>query len=395
MNLRGVALLALWLPVTIAGFGQEKNKTVPEGEARQRAELGVKALQQWYDPQMGLYKTTGWWNSANAITAITDFMLASGSKQYVSVLANTYKQAQNTVPVEKRSDPKKEVTGFPGFLNRYYDDEGWWALAWIDAYDLTHETRYLTMAQSIFDDMAGGWDDTCKGGIWWNKDRKYKNAIANELFFSVAAHLATRTPTDVGQKDADWASKEWQWFRSSGMINGDHLVNDGLAIDAKTGACRNNQKMVWTYNQGVLVGALTEWARTGGGADVLTQARQIADAAVAHFSDKQGVIHEPCEPKCSADGVQFKGILMRNLRALNAEASEPQFQAAFAANADAIWTKNRTSKNTFGVVWSGPPGEPDAGTQSSAIEALVAAIPAKSKSAGPLQSKENHPLTVK
>ena len=346
-------------------------------EARNRAELSVKALQSWYVPTMGLYRSTGWWNAANAITMLSDFMRATDSKNYVGVLSNTFKQAQITIPKEQRTDPKKELTGFPGFLNKYYDDEGWWALAWINAYDLTHDARYLTMAQSIFEDMSGGWDQTCGGGIWWSKDRNYKNAIANELFFSVAAHLTTRISTAEGQKYADWATKEWQWFRKTGMINSDHLVNDGLAIDAATGTCRNNQRTVWTYNQGVLIGALTEWSRTGGDADVLTQARQIADAAVAHFSDKSGVIHEPCEPKCSADGTQFKGILMRNLRALNTEAPEPQFQAAFAANADAIWAKDRTPDNTFGVTWSGPAVSPDAATQSSALDALVAVLPAK------------------
>jgi predicted alpha-1,6-mannanase (GH76 family) len=355
------------------------NSQQPAGpqEAHTRAELGVKALQSWYVPKMGLYRSTGWWNAANAITALTDYMRATDSKQYVSVLANTFKQAQITIPSEQRIDPKKELTGFPGFLNKYYDDEGWWALAWIDAYDLTHDVRYLTTAQAIFDDMSGAWDQTCGGGIWWSKDRNYKNAIANELFFSVAAHLATRISTAEGQKYADWASKEWQWFQKTGMINSDHLVNDGLTIDATTGACRNNQRTVWTYNQGVLIGALTEWSKTGGDADVLTRARQVADAAVAHFSDKSGVIHEPCEPKCSADGTQFKGIFLRNLRALNTEAPEPQFQAAFAADADAIWTKDRTPDNTFGVTWSGPPVSPDASTQSSALDALVAVLPAK------------------
>jgi predicted alpha-1,6-mannanase (GH76 family) len=221
--------------------------------------------------------------------------------------------------------------------------------------------------------MAGGWDQTCGGGIWWSKDRNYKNAIANELFFSVAAHLATRISTAEGQTYGDWASKEWQWFRSTGMINGDHLVNDGLVIDKASGACRNNQKTVWTYNQGVLIGALAEWSKTGGSADVLLQARQIAEAAVTHFSDKTGILHEPCEPKCSADGIQFKGIFLRNLRDLSALDPDPQSIRAFAINADAIWTKNRTANNTFGVVWSGPPGEPDAGTQSSALDALIAA----------------------
>ena len=101
-------------------------------------------------------------------------------------------KAQITVPKDQQKVDGKEMTGFPGFLNKYYDDEGWWALAWIDAYDLTHEKRYLAMSQSIFDDMAGGWDEACCGGIWWSKDRKYKNEIANELFLSVAAHLANR-----------------------------------------------------------------------------------------------------------------------------------------------------------------------------------------------------------
>lgn len=373
MILRRFLSPLLCLASAMACFAQQPISSTSSQEARQRAELGVKAMQQWYESSDGLYQTTGWWNSANAITALTDFMRVSGSKQYVGVLASTYKQAQITIPAEKRTDPKKERTGFPGFLNQYYDDEGWWALAWIDAYDLTHNARYLTMAQSIFDDMAGGWDQTCGGGIWWSKDRNYKNAIANELFLSVAAHLATRISTAEGQKYADWASREWQWFRGTGMINGDHLVNDGLVIDKASGACRNNQKTVWTYNQGVLIGALAEWSKTGGSADVLLQARQIAEAAVTHFSDKTGILHEPCEPKCSADGIQFKGIFLRNLRDLSAIDSDPQFLHAFAVNADAIWTKSRTANNTFGVVWSGPPGEPNAGTQSSALDAFIAA----------------------
>jgi hypothetical protein len=36
------------------------------------------------------------------------------------------------------------------FLNEYYDDEGWWAVGWAGAYELTHEARYLAMAESIF-----------------------------------------------------------------------------------------------------------------------------------------------------------------------------------------------------------------------------------------------------
>jgi predicted alpha-1,6-mannanase (GH76 family) len=369
MILRRVIAVFLCSITTVVCGAQTSPK-----EARKRAELGVKALQRWYVPRTGLYRTTGWWNSANAITAITDFMRVSGERKYVGVLKNTFVQAQVVVPKDQQTVDGKEMTGFPGFLNKYYDDEGWWALAWIDAYDLTHDARYLTMAQSIFEDMAGGWDATCGGGIWWSKDRKYKNAIANELFLSVAAHLATRVKD---AKYGDWATKEFAWFKGSGMINGDHLVNDGLVIDKETGACRNNGKTVWTYNQGVVLGGLAEWSKGAGGADAIAEAKTIADAALVHFADKDGVLHEPCEPKCGADGIQFKGIFVRNLRELNGVAPEERYGKAFRVNADAIWAKDGTAEDTFGVVWSGLPGEPDAGTQSSALDALVAALALK------------------
>src|SRR5207248_9208110 len=116
----------------------------------------------------------------------------------------------------------------------YYDDEGWWALTWIKAYDLTGETRYLDMAKSLFDDMKGGWDEAGGGGVWWNKDRKYKNAIANELFLTVAARLHQRTPGDGGKESyIEWAQREADWFEASGMINAQNLVNDGLNAEGK------------------------------------------------------------------------------------------------------------------------------------------------------------------
>lgn len=367
MILRRLIALLLCVGCVSTCAGQTSPK-----EARKRAEAGVKALQQWYVPRTGLYRTTGWWNAANAITTITDYMRVTGKKKYSGVLKNTLIQAQVPVPKDQQKllqSEGKEMTGFPGFLNKYYDDEGWWALAWIDAYDLTHDARYLAMAQSIFADMAGGWDETCGGGIWWSKDRKYKNAIANELFLSVATHLVNRVK-DV--KYGEWAGKEWRWFKASGMINEENVINDGLRIDT-TGACVNNGKTVWTYNQGVVLGGLAEWSKAGHG-DAIADAKRIADAALTKLADTDGVLHDKCEPKCGADGIQFKGIFVRNLRALNDVAPEDRYARAFAVNAEAIWMKNRTEQNTFGTVWSGPLTAPDAGTQSSALDALVAVI---------------------
>lgn len=316
------------------------------------ARLGAIRLQQWYNPQTGLWDSTGWWNSANALTALIDYSRVSGSPRYTDVIATTY--AAN-LPM--------------GFLNEYYDDEGWWALAWIDAYDLTHKAAYLETAQSIFEDMTGGWDETCGGGLWWRKKRDGKNAIENELFLSVAAHLANRVE-DRSQRDEyrNWADREWQWFRRSGMIEGDHLIADGL--DAH---CQDNHGHKWSYNQGVIVGGLAELARHEHRGE-LREARRIADAAVTRLSDENEILHDGCEPKCGRDGTQFKGIFVRNLALLWQRKPDASYRRFILRNANSIIGNDQEPDHSFGVLWSGPPEGVNASTQSSALDALVAAM---------------------
>jgi predicted alpha-1,6-mannanase (GH76 family) len=323
----------------------------PSSGYLQHAALGIKTLQSWYDPATGLWKTTGWWNSANAVSVLADYSQLSGSSEYLVAMSNTF-----------------NVNAGSGFLNEYYDDEGWWALAWIAAYDGTGDAQYLGMSQRIFSDMFTGWDSTCGGGIWWNKDRKYKNAIANELFLSVAANLAARTTGAQQASNLDWAKREWTWFSGSGMINSESLINDGL-----NSSCQNNGQTTWSYNQGVILGGLAALSRDTGDQSLSQQAKMIALSAITHLSDANGILHDVCEPKCGADGVQFKGIFVRNLGALDSAFPLAQFKAFLETNAKTIWTNDRGPNDQFGLVWSGPFLPANAATQTSAIDCLLAA----------------------
>ncbi len=335
----------------------------PVGAARaptpcflQRASDAISRLQNnWYNPQTGLWNTTGWWNAANAVTVLVEYSKLSASDQYLSAVSSTFSRNVRR-----------------GFLNNYYDDEGWWALAWIAAYDQTHKVTYLNAASSIFANMTTGWDDTCGGGVWWSKDRAYKNAIANELFLSVAARLANRV-TDTSQRAAalSWAQREWQWFSQSGMINSENLINDGLSSN-----CRNNHKTEWSYNQGVILGGLSALFADTHDAALLKTAQAIAMAAISHLTDSHGTLHDVCEPNCGADGVQFKGIFVRNLARLDRAVPQRRYATFLRANAESIWKNDQGPGYQFGQVWSGPFENQDSGnaaSQTSAIDAFLAA----------------------
>ncbi len=359
--LRNAGLTLFFLGAVSAGCGGGGHQMVPQAPPSylQQAADGINTLQSWYTQSSGLYQTTGWWNSANAITMLVNYSRVSANSTYLPVFSNTFQQAQST---------------HQGFINNYYDDEGWWALAWIDAYDLTKNPQYLSMASSIFADMTGGWDTTtCGGGIWWSKGKNYKNAIANELFLSVAAHLSNRgaDSTSKGQY-LSWAQKEWQWFHSSGMINSQNLINDGL--DAKNpSACVNNGETTWSYNQGVVLGGLVELYQADNDPILPVMAQAIAGATLSNLTDSKGILHDTCEPTCGADGVQFKGIFVRNLMALNDAFSNSRYKTFVDVNADSIWSNSQGPNYEFGQVWSGPFTSGNAGTQSSALDVLVAA----------------------
>ncbi len=348
----------------------QQRKSIPNALAisyLQNSADAIQTLQAWYTPSTGLYKTTGWWNSANAITVLADYARVSKSTQYNPVLANTFTAAQQTSPA---------------FLNKFYDDEGWWALAWIDAYDLTRQAQYLTMAESIFADMAGGWDNTCGGGIWWSKDRRYKNAIANELFLSVAAHLVNRTSGVARSQYLDWSNREWKWFRASGLINSKGLINDGLSkpMGQKDElGCVNNGRTTWSYNQGVILGGLAELSVGDRDPSVPKAAQDIATAATTALVDSNGILHDPCEPNCGADGTQFKGIFVRNLVLLNKSYPQAKYKAFVDRNADAIWKDAQGPSFQLGQVWSGPFGAANASSQSSALDAMIGAATLQSR----------------
>lgn len=318
---------------------------------------GMAALQLFYNTSTGLWKTTNWWNSANALQTTIEYSRLTGESTYRKTLSNTF---------EKQKHKK--------FLDPWYrDDDGWWALAWIKAYDLTGETRYLNMAKTIFKDMQKGWDSQCGGGLWWlKKQQNYKNAITTSLFLSVAAKLHLRTPNDKGTGSyLNSAKRSWAWIKKSGMINSKQLVNDGL-----NSRCRNNGEPTWTYNQGVLIGGLVDLHKSTNDPSLLKQAHAIADASIKSLAPN-GILREVCEPDCGEDGEQFKGVFMRNLASLHQVSPKESYRKFIVNNATSILKNARRSH--FGLSWSKPSDRANAARQSSALDALNAAIAVTSK----------------
>ena len=163
------------------------------------------------------------WQAAVALSTVETYQQTTGDTRYQFALAAA-----------------RLREGFDNFEDNFDDDTAWWGLAWAQAYDITHASAYLSIAETDANYIHQDWDNTCGGGIWWQRPpHYYKNAIANELFLELTAWLHNSIRGDT--KYLGWAKAEWKWFSASGMISKtSSLVSDGPNARADKGSCVNH-----------------------------------------------------------------------------------------------------------------------------------------------------------
>ena len=369
-----LAALAIAFPATSAEQNTPTNPHNDGPTAVARARVAADVLMSSYDPGKAWFPSS-WWNSAVALQTIGDYMQRTGDRRYLPQLDNTFEKDKGVFPAGVLSgDP---LLG--NFTSRAIDDSEWWALTWVQAYDLTGDPKYLDMAVTIANYVYGYWDtSTCGGGVWWNAERTYKNAITNGLWIRLTAELHNRMPGDTL-----WLSRSstaWAWFQNSGMINASGLVNDGL-----TDACTNNGQTVWSYNQGMLMGAGLELWRATRDPQILANVKHLADAAIGpNALVTNGILTESCDAAdqtCDDNGKQFKGIFMRYWTDLVDTTHDPRYTAFLEQQAESIWNDDRDAAGRLGTRWSGAtsndhPNVFDWRTQASALSALIGDVPA-------------------
>jgi predicted alpha-1,6-mannanase (GH76 family) len=323
------------------------------------AAKGMATMMGAYDTAGGVIGLDGWWNAAVGLSTMETYQQVTGDTQYSYAIAGAWdKNHQNN------------------FETDALDDTLWWALAMAQAYDITGNLNYLQTAEAAAAYVHGYWDSTCGGGVWWSTAKTYKNAITNELFLQIAATLHNRVVGDTVY--LAWANAEWNWFKGSGMINGNHLVNDGL-----TTACANNGQTPWTYNQGVILAGLAELYRATNDASLTATAQSIADAATGSLT-VNGILVEPCEPSCGPDAPSFKGIFVSDLRAFASVAKTTRYDAFIHAQAASIIAHDMNAGGQMDLMWAGPVTNPTTKTQASAEAALVADLGAPPLSGPPV-----------
>ncbi|KAG4436673.1 hypothetical protein IFR05_007852 [Cadophora sp. M221] len=340
------------------------------------ATSAITALDGFYAKDSFRWKNIGGWMAANVYNDIMDYDLWSNTRTY----ENTYGASLLTIATSTAAQQKA------GSTNDFNDDQLWWCLAMIRAYqnyghrELLDQSikqwRAIAANAQVFKSDQG--TKVKKGGIerdtpipadcdvdgaiyWASASNSGLNAISTSLFAQVGAWLLAitgdtsfRGPTDSA---INWLQR-MMLDKKSGIMNVDALT---------AGGCTKHPGSL-TYNTGTYIGALTSLYMTTGDAKYLDQATlSVTSATTGAFGNKPAlVIDQQADLTANGDGVQWRDVLFRNIadfyitigsRGKVSNDLKGKVSAFFKANYDQIQSKARFgdlyAANWYGIIKSG------------------------------------------
>jgi hypothetical protein len=162
---------------------------------------------------------------------------------------------------------------YPGTTNplehTFFDDNGWWELAYLDAYRATGSARDLRDAERAFRFIAvSGWDHRA-GGTWWETLHEHKTSepLAAEIYAGLSLYRITGAPSylHTAQTFLAWADRH-SWNATKQLYS--RNATDPTVLD---------------YVEGMMIGAQLELCEIRHTHGPCTKAEQLARASAAAF----------------------------------------------------------------------------------------------------------------
>lgn len=174
-------------------------------------------------------------------------------------------------------DAKHQPPGFdayPGGNDKYYDDNAWMVLNYLQMYTLTRDRRWFQWAQDVHRFVWSGWDEQLGGGIYWNQSRKSKNTCSNApaLVSALWLHAVTRRAEYLQQ-----ARQIDTWLRAHLQDPDDGLYWDNVQMNGRVDRAK------FPYNTALVIQANVWWYRLMRKEDYLQEALRLARAAEKYW----------------------------------------------------------------------------------------------------------------
>jgi len=231
---------------------------------------------------------------------------------------------------------KPPVPGYDSYVvsdgggERFYDDNQWIGIAYMDAWQRTGDKKYLELSEEIYRFMMSGYDTISGGGLYWKEgDLTTKNTCSNGPGIILALRLYQATKE---QSYLDTALLLYHW------TNKYLLSPQGVFYDALKLPSRETDKRTYTYNTGTMLQSNVLLYRVTGDKRYLREAQLLAKASLQHFF-RDGRF---------PDNYWFNAVLLRGYEELYAVDGDKTYINAFIQDATHIWQSETDANRLAG-----------------------------------------------
>lgn len=322
----------------VPASAQQASRSEP-GSYLQMAEFGVAHAERlwrdkrlgWYDSRLGdheRYPLATIWDATPLFEALSAIEIAAPSSAHRTALTAFAVGAEHYFDATLRPIPGfAPYPGDRGQTQVWFDDNGWWGLAFLDAYRATGTPRYLRDAQRAFAFLAGeGWNKA-GGGLWWNTSHPY---LAGEPL-AAGSLLGAQLFKLTGRSSyRDQVVKFLSWGDTSFLT--EHRLYKRTGFDPTP----------TPYIEGTLVEAHQVLCEAGIG-EACARAAQLADASAERFSDRLNM------------GPQFDTIYLHWMLVYGAQTGDPRWRALASEMATNAQAHATNAQGLYLGGWDGTP----------------------------------------
>jgi len=314
-------------------------ETYPFDEQHQATYLGVEDQKPKANPYSYLWPFSG---SLSAYVAVFESTKDKKTLQHIDKvvitgLANYY---DTRIPHAYASYVKDAPLS-----DRFYDDNIWLGIDFVDLYLLTKKQAYLQEAKKIWTFVESGMDDKLGGGIYWCEQRKEsKNTCSNApaVVYLVKLYEATKET-----KYLDEAKSLYNWTKKFLQDPDDYLYWDNINLEKKV------DKAKYPYNTGQMIQAGALLYKMTNDIRYLQDAQTSAKAGFVHFFTKnQNNQQGSTYPVLKRSDNWFIAIMLRGYIELYHLDNNKEYIAVFQANLDHAWQHMRDTNGLFGKDWT-------------------------------------------
>ncbi len=173
--------------------------------------------------------------------------------------------------------------------DKYYDDNAWMVIMFLEAYEITDESRYLKRANEVLDFVMSGWDEEAGGGIWWHQRHEggSKNTCVNGPAAVGCFRISKFSDAKTAPKRIADGGKIVKWTTAN-LRAPNGLFGDSLNV--ATGKKNNDQL---TYNAAMMLRAYICLYSLTGEDLYLEEAKVTGKAAQGLLDSKTGAYRDP------------------------------------------------------------------------------------------------------